>query len=46
MNSAERSHPCRRRHDLATLQANQEILCRVEWRETLNPFHFFERLFR
>ncbi len=32
--------------DLETLQANQEILRRVERREAGNPFVFFERLFR
>jgi L,D-transpeptidase YcbB len=34
------------KRDLATLRSNQEILRRVERRETLNPFNFFERLFR
>jgi murein L,D-transpeptidase YcbB/YkuD len=34
------------KRDLATYQANQEILRRVERREALNPFRFFERLFR
>jgi murein L,D-transpeptidase YcbB/YkuD len=34
------------KRDLATLRSNQEILRRVERREALNPFSFFERLFR
>jgi len=34
------------KRDLATIQASQEILRRVERREALNPFRFFERLFR
>jgi murein L,D-transpeptidase YcbB/YkuD len=34
------------KRDLATAKSNQEILRRVERREALNPFHFFERLFR
>ena len=34
------------KRDLATLKSNQEILRRVERREALNPFVFFERLFR
>jgi hypothetical protein len=51
MNSAERRiadvpPPPDPKRDLATLQANQEILRRVERREALNPFRFFERLFR
>ncbi len=32
--------------DLATAQANQKILQRVERREASNPFAFFEQLFR
>jgi len=34
------------KRDLATMKSNQEILRRVERREALNPFAFFERLFR
>jgi len=34
------------KRDLATLKSNQEILQRVERREALNPFKFFEQLFR
>ena len=34
------------KRDLATDKSNQEILRRVERREALNPFRFFERLFR
>lgn len=34
------------KRDLATAKSNQEILRRVERREALNPFAFFERLFR
>jgi L,D-transpeptidase YcbB len=34
------------KRDLATAKSNQEILRRVERREALNPFHFFEQLFR
>ena len=34
------------KRDLETLKSNQEILRRVERREALNPFRFFERLFR
>ena len=34
------------KRDLATMKSNQEILRRVERREALNPFGFFERLFR
>jgi L,D-transpeptidase YcbB len=32
--------------DQDTMKSNQEILRRVERREALNPFHFFEKLFR
>jgi murein L,D-transpeptidase YcbB/YkuD len=51
MNSNERriadlAPPPDPKRDLATAQSNQEILRRVERREALNPFHFFERLFR
>jgi len=51
MHSAERrvadvAPPPDPKRDLATAQSNQEILRRVERREALNPFHFFERLFR
>jgi len=51
MNSAERRiadvpPPPDPKRDLATLQASQEILRRVERREALNPFRFFEQLFR
>jgi len=34
------------KRDMATAKNNQEILRRVERREALNPFHFFEQLFR
>jgi L,D-transpeptidase YcbB len=34
------------KRDLATAKSNQEILRRVERRETQNPLAFFERLFR
>jgi L,D-transpeptidase YcbB len=34
------------KRDLATAKSNQEILQRVERREALNPFKFFEQLFR
>ena len=34
------------KRDLATAKSNQEILRRVERREALNPFAFFEQLFR
>jgi murein L,D-transpeptidase YcbB/YkuD len=34
------------KRDLATAKSNQDILRRVERREALNPFVFFERLFR
>jgi murein L,D-transpeptidase YcbB/YkuD len=34
------------KRDLETAKSNQEILRRVERREALNPFVFFERLFR
>lgn len=34
------------KRDLATMKSNQEILRRVERREALNPFAFFEKLFR
>lgn len=34
------------KRDLATMKSNQEIRRRVERREALNPFAFFERLFR
>ena len=34
------------KRDLATMKSNQEILRRVERREALNPFVFFEKLFR
>jgi hypothetical protein len=40
-----RDHNCPKR-DLATAKSNQDILRRVERREALNPFVFFERLFR
>jgi murein L,D-transpeptidase YcbB/YkuD len=51
LNSAERRvadvpPPPDPKRDLASYQANQEILRRVERREALNPFRFFERLFR
>jgi hypothetical protein len=36
-------HPDR---DLAMLRSSQEILRRVERREALNPFSYFDRLFR
>jgi len=34
------------KRDQATAKNNQDILRRVERREALNPFHFFEQLFR
>ena len=34
------------KRDLETAKSNQEILRRVERREALNPFHFFEQIFR
>jgi L,D-transpeptidase YcbB len=34
------------KRELATAKSNQEILQRVERREALNPFKFFEQLFR
>jgi murein L,D-transpeptidase YcbB/YkuD len=34
------------KRDVATAKSNQEILQRVERREALNPFKFFEQLFR
>jgi len=34
------------KREVATAKSNQEILQRVERREALNPFHFFEQLFR
>jgi hypothetical protein len=34
------------KRDLATARSNQGILRQVERREALNPFHFFEQLFR
>ena len=34
------------KREITTLKSNQEILSRVERRETQNPFAFFERIFR
>jgi hypothetical protein len=49
MNSAERRiadvAPPDPKRDIASLQASQEILRRIERREALNPFRFFEQLF-
>ncbi len=43
---AELPPPQDPKRDLATAKSNQEILQRVERREALNPFKFFEQLFR
>jgi hypothetical protein len=44
---ADLAPPPEPKTDLATLRSNQEMLSRVERRETAgNPFVFFERLFR
>jgi hypothetical protein len=43
---AEIAPPPDPKQDAETMRANQEILRRVEQREALNPFDFFDRLFR
>ena len=43
---ADVAPPVDPKRDLATMKSNQEILQRVERREALNPFHFFDKLFR
>jgi hypothetical protein len=43
---ADIAPPVDPKRDLATMKSNQEILQRVERREALNPFHFFDKLFR